>query len=149
MNKEILAALSGLEGAINNNGKTKKSDELVLRSLAALNEKLDAAELQACIDSVHADKFTLSPNCASCDHPCGNTSDYDLTKEADLDAEILEGKERMAAALAKKAKELSESGMASVGEETMALIHKAVAYWGYDLAPHNYEKLIGELQGGI
>ena len=42
-------------------------------------DKSEADESEI-VDLIHKEKFKISPNCATCQFPCGNTSDYDIMK---------------------------------------------------------------------
>ncbi len=71
-NRKLLSALIGLAGAVSNNGKTDNTDRTVC--VALLSQDTNQA-----VEMVHREKFLISPDCASCQSPCGNTSDYDLS----------------------------------------------------------------------
>jgi hypothetical protein len=72
-NKRILSALIGLAGAVGNNGKTEHTDAIVRAALLAVDS-------DAQIELIHREKYAISPNCETCQFPCGNTSDYDMEK---------------------------------------------------------------------
>lgn len=77
---QLTGALIGLARAAAGN------DELVTeRTLCLTREALRATmagaadvALQRLLTQVAAEKATLAPNCANCDHPCGRNDDYDM-----------------------------------------------------------------------
>lgn len=73
---EIISALIGLVGACGGNPKTVDTDRLLIAALAAPE---DAAPEKVAAE-VRAEKFRVSPGCAMCAMPCGNTSDYDMQR---------------------------------------------------------------------
>ena len=77
MNEKIISALVGLAGVVGNNGKTKHTDSIVMN---ALLNCYSPADEDAIVTAIRKDKYTISPNCETCPTPCGNTSDYDMTK---------------------------------------------------------------------
>ena len=70
LNREILSALIGLAGAINNNGKTSDTDAIVRKALLSPGVSV--------VEEIHREKYRISPNCETCPSPCGNTSNYPL-----------------------------------------------------------------------
>lgn len=71
-NDKIIGALIGLVGAAGNSGWTKETEQVIARALLQEdNNKL--------IEEIHQEKYRISPGCASCSAPCGNTSDYDMS----------------------------------------------------------------------
>lgn len=132
MNKNILSALIGLCGAINNNGKTDQTDTIVRNALIS-DEQSDWVE------KIHREKFTISPTCEFCQTPCGNTSDYPMEKydlwtleEKALKNEVYEELKRIASKLNQ--------------EELPLIVYKAISYIGYDLKEESYVKLLEEMK---
>lgn len=78
MNEKIISALVGLAGAIGNNGKTEQTDSVVINALLNCYSSTDEDTI---VTAIIKDKYTISPNCETCPTPCGNTSNYDMTKE--------------------------------------------------------------------
>lgn len=78
----IVSALIGLVGACNNNPKTENTDRVIIKALAFPTAWQGTGDetLQALIDEIHTEKYTIAPNCAVCQTPCGNTSDYDMNR---------------------------------------------------------------------
>ena len=125
-NTKIICALIGLMGAVNNNGKTENTDEIVRVSL--ISEDIDEI-----IKMIHEEKYTISPGCKDCTMPCGNTSDYDPDK--------LFADENTAEIKKKLIYKLSESSKDKVSDIT----YRALSYLGYGLEKEAYEKIIEEL----
>lgn len=66
---KIIGALIGLAGAISNNGKTEQTD-------AVVRGALKSQDADQAVRRIHDEKRVISPNCETCQFPCGNTSDY-------------------------------------------------------------------------
>ena len=74
----VLSALIGLMGAARTGVKTADTDRVSLRALAFYGSSDESA--QALTELLHRERNAVSPECATCLNPCGNTSDYDLTQ---------------------------------------------------------------------
>ncbi len=135
---KIIFALIGLVGAMQNNAKTKNTDQVILDAL--LSDTTDAA-----IEKIHKEKNKISPNCASCKMRCGNTDDYTLAKYEALDENIKNLWEEMITYIIRLAKQCIESNH----EITEQYMLKAIAYLGYDLAAESYVALIEEIDRNI
>lgn len=123
-----MGALIGLAGAVNNNGKTGDTDRVVRQALLAQ----DAEEA---IRLIHEEKHAVSPGCASCQSPCGNTSDYEPAR-FDLATEpIRRIREQVMEAL----------GALALREPLPEVVYKAIAYLGYDLTEETYRDLLKEM----
>jgi hydroxylamine reductase len=128
-NKRILSALIGLVGAVGNGEKTEHTDEIVRAALLAVDS-------DAQIEQIHKEKYAISPNCETCQFPCGNTSDYDMEKFDQAPDEIRDMKERLVA----------EMKRIATGDRLPDVVYKAIAYLGYDLTKESYEILLEELK---
>lgn len=121
---ELFCVLIGLLGAINNNGKREKTDELIIK---AILNKCDVSDIES-------EKDLISPSCKSCASPCGNTSALDINKYRenlnDTKRELLE----VISKYVKKTNTVSD------------LIIKALMYIAYDLKESEYLKLIKEIK---
>ena len=95
--EKVISALIGLVGACNNNPKTAATDSVVIKALAVsvLCQDLDEEILSGIIDEIYAEKNIVAPDCASCASPCGNTSDYDMNRIYEAEAEIRDIKLRL------------------------------------------------------
>lgn len=125
----IISALVGLAGACGSNPKTEDTDRVVLESLAAplLHPEWDGEALDRVAQRVRAEKYAVSPGCAHCAAPCGNTSDYDMCRLEGARAEIRSLKRRLLAALQRMAAQHEEPPAG------MEFFYKALAYVGYDV----------------
>ena len=149
MNLKILSALIGLCGAVSNNGKTENTDRLVLEAILS-KEPEDA------VRRIHEEKYRISPDCASCPAPCGNTSDGDLSRwdEAPESVrkqkeEVMDALERMAFAMTKATAE----NLCGTRELTVPdVVYRAISWLGYVALsdePLDFEPLKIELEEEI
>ena len=134
---KITGALIGLSGAVSNNGKTEHTDEIVRE---ALLERKNGEREEELLQKIREEKYRISPNCATCQNPCGNTSDYDMTKFYQAEEEILSAKERLLEAMEQSLKNLTEK------EEISELVYRGLSFLGYDLEREAYERLIVQLK---
>lgn len=128
MDLKVLSALIGLCGAVSNNGKTENTDRVVL-------EVILSQEPEKAVRRIHEEKYKISPDCASCPTPCGNTSDGDLSRwnEAPehirrLKEEVMAGLERMAEA---RAKSMTENLCRTQEPEVPEVVYRAISWLGY------------------
>lgn len=137
---KIIGALIGLASAINNNQKTENTDNLVLRALAASPD--EEFEL---IDEIHAEKFRISPGCANCKTPCGNTSDYDMKRLLNAEDEIKTLKLKIIFELRETAGIIYKNG-AALSEKETSIFYKALSYLCYDIKKEPLHALLTEVQ---
>ena len=128
MDLKVLSALIGLCGAVSNNGKTENTDRVVLEAILS-------QEPENAVQRIHEEKYKISPDCASCPAPCGNTSDGDLSRwnEAPehirrLKEEVMAGLERMAEA---RAKSMTENLCRTQEPEVPEVVYRAISWLGY------------------
>ena len=128
MDLKVLSALIGLCGAVSNNGKTENTDRVVLEAILS-------QEPEKAVQRIHEEKYRISPDCASCPTPCGNTSDGDLSRwnEAPehirrLKEEVMAGLERMAEA---RAKSMTENLCRTQEPEVPEVVYRAISWLGY------------------
>jgi len=133
VNKDILSALIGLVGAVNSNGKTGQTD-VIVREAFISEEDCSMAE------RIRGEKYAISPNCATCQSPCGNTSDYPSEKYEQWSEELREIKEQIIAEAKRIAEKIEE------GKALPDIVYKAIAYVGYDLNYESYTKLLEDLR---
>ncbi|MCQ2523439.1 MAG: hypothetical protein MJ123_03790 [Lachnospiraceae bacterium] len=131
-NSRIIAALIGLTGAVSNNGKTENTDDVVLKALTMD----DGDEI---VNEIHDEKFRISPNCATCESPCGNTSDYDMDKFFNGPEDVVKLKLEIVDRVKEYALKCSKD------MDDLEVIYKALAYLGYDLKYESYMALKDEL----
>lgn len=137
MNEKIISALVGLAGAIGNNGKTEQTDSVVMNALLNCYSSTDEDTI---VTAIIKDKYTISPNCETCPTPCGNTSNYDMTKFLQ-NHELKTIKEDLIAETVKLVIRLNKSGKTELPEE----IYKAISFFGYELSLDSYIDLINSL----
>lgn len=125
----IISALIGLAGACGSNPKTADTDRVVMEALAAplRHPDWDSEALDRVVQGIHAEKYAVSPGCAHCAAPCGNTSDYDMRRLESARPEIRSLKRRLLAALQRIAAQ--QEGTPA----DMEFFYKALAYSGYDV----------------
>ena len=129
----IISALIGLVGAVSNNGKTNQTDSVIREAFLRLT---DTGSEEETVEKIHTEKFTIAPDCATCLNPCGNTSDYDMTKVYGADAKIVAAKRDLIEAIHQK---LSSS------ETVPEAVYQGIAYLGYDLEPEAYAQIQSEI----
>ena len=125
----IISALIGLVGAVSNNGRTEQTDCVIREAFWRLTE---ADSEEETVQKIHAEKFTIAPDCATCQNPCGNTSDYDMTEFYRADAQIIAAKRELIEAIRQKL---------SASEVVPEIVYQGIAYLGYDLEPEAYAQI--------
>ncbi len=138
--KKILSALIGLAGAMSNNGRTDTTDAVVMDTL--ISEKSDDTDIEKAIEKIHNEKNKISPNCASCMNPCGNTSDYDMSHWHECGPEILRAKEHTWSELKRVVLEKYNEGKRMLPD----VAYKIIVYLGYDMESAKYSNLLEELR---
>lgn len=80
LRQTLLGALLGLARASEGKELLKSSADAMLSALIMAYSKSEIAdaELNAMIDTLHTEKYRMSPDCAACQCPCGRTDDYDM-----------------------------------------------------------------------
>ena len=127
----IIGALIGLVRACGNNPKTENTDAVVLRALAlaAIGETPQTA-----LEEIYAEKNLVSPGCAQCLNPCGNTSDYDIAQLDAAPEDIRAVKLAMLADVQTVALDIyRRRSIIILSAEEMDLIYQALAFISYDL----------------
>ena len=146
---KIVSALIGLVGACNNNPKTENTDHVIIKALAftLTQSEADDKTLQALIKEIYAEKYTIAPGCAACQTPCGNTSDYDMNRIYNAEADIRDLKFKILLALEELAADLYKSGkVALMSGESMEIFYKVLAYISFDMDKEGLLTLWNELQ---
>ena len=138
---KILSVLVGLTGAISNNGKTKNTDFLVIKGLSLLKSE-NMAEILRVEEELRQEKFIISPNCATCKAPCGNTSDYDMSNFYSADSAIIEAKQRVIDELEKLGHRLIKDEKTELGDA----VYRAISYLGFELDIESYSLVLQELK---
>ncbi len=125
----IISALIGLVGAVSNNGKTEQTDSVIREAFLCLTDTGSEEEM---VQKIHAEKFSIAPDCATCLNPCGNTSDYDMAQFYAADAKVISAKRDLVETVCKK---LGSS------ENVPEDVYQGIAYLGYDLEPEAYTQI--------
>ena len=107
---------------MDSNPKTKNTDTIILDCLQHLRNHTVTQDL---IDLVHKEKDKISPSCKTCIHPCGNTSDYDMSLINDKKKELMN-----------QILNLSD----------MNFIYRGLCYLGFDIDDSYIDELIEEVK---
>lgn len=142
MQEKILSALVGLAGAVQNNGKTEHTDHIVREALCFNHRHPNdfAEEAEAIVTAIHSEKHIIAPDCAACLHPCGNTSDYDLTLLHQDSSQI----QALKAEMADLAGQLAEHPAADT-----EMLYNIIFWFGYSLSPQDYQAACEQLRHAI
>ena len=152
MEDKIISALVGLAGACNNNPKTEKTDAVVLKALAfsVRNPQADADTLQEMTEEIYAEKYKIAPGCATCQSPCGNTSDYDMSRICNAEDSIRSLKLQILSELQNLASDLYRSeGTPLLPQEHMELFYKVLIYISFDMEKEGLLAFLEETQESI
>lgn len=142
--EKIISALIGLVGATNNNGKTENTDKVIANSLLFIeqNPSCTLEEIEHQVKEITQEKFRISPDCATCKAPCGNTSDYDMQRFYEASPEV----QKIKLEMIQICKELVRNCSDEEKTELPEIVYKALAYFGFDLQLTSYEKLLEEMK---
>lgn len=130
----IISALIGLVGACDSNPKTADTDSLVIKALAfpLICPEHDDASVQGIVDDIYSEKYSIAPGCAMCTAPCGNTSDYDMSRIYEADGAIRSVKLRVLDKLRELAAIILRCEKSGTGMfENSSFFYKALSYVGY------------------
>ena len=114
METKLWSALIGLSKTVDSNPKTENTDTIILDCLQHLSNH-----------TVHKEKDKISPSCKTCTHPCGNTSDYDMSLINDKKKELMN-----------QILNLSD----------MNFIYRGLCYLGFDIDDSYINELIEEVK---
>ena len=137
----IISALIGLVGACNNNSKTENTDSLVLRALSFPSDGSSETEL---LEQIREEKNTISPGCATCATPCGNTSDYDMSRIHNAEPIVRDLKQQALESIRQFATFIVQNGITPT-EQDLLLFYKVLSYVSYDLKEQTLLALIEEI----
>ena len=152
MESKIIGALVGLAGACNNNPKTKNTDAVVIKALAfpLLNPHADTDTLQDMTKEIYAEKYTVSPGCATCQSSCGNTSDYDMSRIYNAEDSIRNIKLQILSELQNLASDLYRYEKTNLlPQESMELFYKVLIYISFDMEKEGLLAFLEETQESI
>lgn len=131
-NLKIICALIGLCGAVQNNGKTEDTDDVIKNAIVS-----DTGD-EEIIQMIHNEKYRISPDCETCRYPCGNTSDYDENEYMSSDEKILKLKDDIITELRRIAQ--------NTDGELPHTFMKGIAYLGFDLEEESFKDCLEELK---
>lgn len=134
--EQILSALIGLVGAVSNNGKTERTDDIVRNALKQMKNGEEDGDL---VEKIHREKFAVSPDCAVCKNPCGNTSDYDMRVFHEEDETIRHCKTELMKAVCQDPAVEAEGPLPD-------LVYQGIAYFGLELDEASYNQLTKHLK---
>lgn len=152
---KIISALVGLIGACNNNPKTENTNCVVIKALAFSRARSEACEVsnetvQALIGEIHAEKYTVAPGCATCQTPCGNTSDYDMDRIYEAETEIRDLKLKILSAVEELAAGIySCKKVDALSAESMEFFYKTLLYISFDMEKEGLLAFWNEVQDTI
>ena len=138
----VISVLIGLVGACNNNPKRENTDKVVLTALAFPACGYTESEV---IAQIRAEKNVISPDCATCATPCGNTSDYDMSRIYNAEPAVRDLKQQVLTEICQFATCAFQKGV-TLTEESTSLLYKALAYVGYDVSVQTLRLLLAEIQ---
>ncbi len=133
--EQMISALIGLVGAVSNNGKTEQTDGVIRKAFSQIRNGGNEQEI---VEAVHREKFAISPDCAVCKNPCGNTSDYDMERFHEADEPIQKRKLELIKSIGDYLEFVQE-------EKLPDRIYQGIAYLGYDLEENAYVELITQI----
>lgn len=145
----IISVLIGLVGVCETNPKTEYTDSLVIKALAfpLIYPNLDKPLTQEIIDEIRAEKNTLSPNCAACTSPCGNTSDYDMTQIDQAEDDIRNAKRQILSELQTLAFSIyNRQNPSSKLESEISFLYKALSFLRSDREKNVFFELLEEVK---
>ena len=152
---KIISALIGLVGACNNNPKTENTDRAVIKALAFTRARSEVCEvsnetIQALIEEIHTEKYTVAPGCAACQTPCGNTSDYDMNRIYEAEMELRDLKLEILSAVEELAADIySRKRVDALSAEFMEFFYKTLLYISFDMEKTGLLAFWNEVQGTI
>lgn len=152
MEDKIVGALVGLAGACNNNPKTENTDTVVIKALAfpLLNPQADADALLEMIEEICSEKYAVAPGCATCQSPCGNTSDYNMNRIYNAEDSIRSLKLQLLSELQNLAWDLYRNDKTNLlPQESMELFYKVLIYISFDMEKEGLLAFLEETRESI
>lgn len=142
---KIISALIGLIGACNSNPKTADTDALVIKALAfpLVFPEFDDRALEELVQEIYSEKFTIAPGCAQCTAPCGNTSDYDMSRIYQAEDNIRTIKLQILSQLQKIAFRAYSGAEAGIDPN---FFYRALSYLNYDMEEKPLWELFAEAE---
>lgn len=152
MEDKIVGALVGLASACNNNPKTENTDTVVIKALAfpLLNPQADADALQEMTEEIYSEKYAVAPGCATCQSPCGNTSDYNMNRIYNAEDSIRSLKLQLLSELQNLAWDLYRNDKTNLlPQESMELFYKVLIYISFDMEKEGLLAFLEETRESI
>ena len=143
--ERLLGALIGLARTCNMHEKTEHTTGLILYALMAADpfSGLSEEEFHQLIDQIHAEKKRIAPGCATCMAKCGNTDDYDLTKNLQDPAEVQKLKKEIEKKLCRNALLFADVyGTEEWTDEIESFFYRALCAISYDMDVERYQMII-------
>jgi hydroxylamine reductase len=142
--EKIISALIGLAGACGNNPKSENTDRIMAESLAfpLLNPDCDEKAVLEQVEKIYAEKNVVAPNCADCKFPCGNTSDYDMSRIYSAEENVRELKLKVLYLLEK----IAETAVCNTAAADCDVLYRTLSLVSYDLTEERLRKLADETE---
>lgn len=121
---KVLGAVVGLARAAEGKELLKSSADAMLTALimAYSESEVTENEWNTMVDTLHKEKYRMSPDCAACQCPCGRTDDYDMEEILHASPDLRETKLTLFSLLAALAAKIETSP----SPEMLALINDAL-----------------------
>ena len=139
--QELFCAIIGLTRAMESQESLPAPDApaVMIEALAHMNDT-DETVLAELFQRVRAEKLRLLPDCATCPHPCGRSSDYDFTRLTEDGPEVTALKLELLHRLQSRAEKLV-SGFTSTDADHLRDGMNQIG-WGY--RAESLEKVLQE-----
>ncbi len=147
--ERIISALIGLVGACNNNLKTEDTDHVVIKALAfpILYKELDEQSISKMVNEIYSEKNVVAPGCVNCTAPCGNTSDYDMSRFYKAEEEIQKIKLKILLKCQNIAIYLYDNEQSKEKLQIdYEIFYKALSYFSFDIEKELLLELLEELE---
>lgn len=148
LRKELLGATIALAKTCGNNPKTENTDRIIIEALVAVHTKEFGVEmLQKKLEMVRQEKHTIAPNCNTCAHPCGNTTEYDLDLLNEDEIQCKELKEQMLQDLQDLAVEFYRAMLRKEDvSEHVVIFYKGLEVVTYPMDAETLEGIVEEIR---
>ena len=148
LRKELLGATIALAKTCGNNPKTKNTDRIIIEALVAVRTQEFGTEmLQKKLGMVRQEKHTIAPNCSTCAHPCGNTTEYDLDLLNEDEVLCRELKQEMLQEVQEAAVEFYRAMLMQMDVSAyMEIFYKVLEVVTYPMEAEMLEDILEEIQ---
>lgn len=149
--KELAGALIGLAKACNVHAKTENTDNIIISSLAAMDqspEKNNEHHMEELLQKVRKEKLAVAPDCATCQAPCGNTDEYDFEQLQQFSTIVRNLKIQLLQVSYQVAFGLLHGTIEDV-ERVTGLLYKALCIISYDMDAERVRSVLEELSACI